>query len=129
MVKVYPIILEKDNDGYFVTIPDFDMNTQGADLAEAIYMARDAIGIIGIDMEDEGKELPEPGTQVYETKENEIVSYVDVDFAEYRKKNDNRAVKKNCTIPYWMNEAAEKQGINFSKVLQEALEQKLRKVM
>lgn len=54
-------------------------------------------------------------------EENDIVTWVDVDFAEYRKKVDNRAVKKNCTIPYWLNVKAEKAGINFSKVLQEAL--------
>lgn len=54
-------------------------------------------------------------------EENDIVTWVDVDFAEYRKKVDNRAVKKNCTIPYWLNVKAEKARINFSKVLQEAL--------
>jgi antitoxin HicB len=34
-------------------------------------------------------------------------------------------VKKNCTIPLWLNEKAEALGINFSKVLQDALVQKL----
>ena len=37
------------------------------------------------------------------------------------KKTDNRAVKKNCTIPYWMSVEADKAGINYSKVLQDAI--------
>ena len=43
----------------------------------------------------------------------------------YRKKNDNRSVRKNLTIPNWLNIAAEKEHINFSNVLQEALIEKL----
>lgn len=124
MKKVYPIILTKDSFGYLVTIPDFNINTQGRDLAEAIFMARDAIGLMGIDMEEEGKELPE-ATEAKKINENDIVTLVDIDFTEYRKKADNRAVKKNCTIPHWLSVEAEKAGINFSRVLQEALIEKL----
>ena len=55
MAVVYPVILSKEANGYFVTIPDFDANTEGETLEEAIFMARDAIGILGIEMEDEGR--------------------------------------------------------------------------
>ena len=84
-------------------------------------MARDAIGIMGIDYLDDGKVLPEPNTKEVESGADDIVTLVDVDFAEYRKKVDNKAVKKNCTIPYWLNVEAEKAGINYSKVLQDAI--------
>ncbi|MCK9217987.1 MAG: HicB family protein, partial [Firmicutes bacterium] len=50
-----------------------------------------------------------------------IYTLVDIDFDEYRRKHDNRSVRKNCTIPSWLNEEAIKAEINFSKVLQEAL--------
>lgn len=121
MKEAYPIIISKEADGYYVAIPDFDIATQGKDIADAMYMARDAIGIMGIDLEDEGKNLPRPYSIQLEKKEKDIVTLVDVDFSEYRKKVDNRAVKKNCTIPYWLNVEAEKAGINFSKALQDAL--------
>lgn len=58
--------------------------------------------------------------RIYAAKED-IVTLVDVDFVEYRRKVDNKAVKKNCTIPYWMNVEAEKAGINYSKLLQDAI--------
>ena len=117
----YPIVNSKEDDGYYVEIPDFDMATQGEDIADAMAMARDAIGIMGIDMEDDGKQLPVPGAVKFNADEGDIVTLVDVDFVEYRRKVDNRAVKKNCTIPYWLSVAADKAGINYSRVLQDAI--------
>lgn len=127
MKEVYPVIITEENDGFYVSIPDFDIATQGVDLADSIAMARDAIGLMGIDMEDDGKSLPKPYSVNLNTNDKDIITLVDVDFTEYRKKVDNRSVKKNCTIPYWLNVEAEKAGINFSKVLQEALQETLNK--
>ena len=50
-----------------------------------------------------------------------ILTYVDVDFCEYRRRIDTKAVRKNVTIPSWLNYEAEHAGINISRVLQEAL--------
>lgn len=126
MKDVYPIIISEEKGEYYVSIPDFDIATQGSSIAESIAMARDAIGIMGIDMEDEGKLLPKPNSVKKQTTESDIVTLVDVDFNKYRKRVDSRAVKKNCTIPYWLNVEAEKAGINFSKVLQEGLQSALK---
>ncbi|MDR1747458.1 MAG: type II toxin-antitoxin system HicB family antitoxin, partial [Spirochaetaceae bacterium] len=60
MIKVYPIILTPDESGYVVTVPDLEINTQGNNLEEAIYMARDAIGAWGICQQDFGREIPQP---------------------------------------------------------------------
>lgn len=122
---VYPIVLSKDGDGYFVTIPDFNINTEGDSLENAVKMAKDAIGINGIQLEDDEKELPQPFSCEIEKQVGDKVALIDVDFVEYRKKHDNRTVRKNCTIPYYLNVEAEKAGINFSRLLQEALKQKL----
>lgn len=120
--RVYPVVISKEDDGFFyVEIPDFDIATQGMDIADAMEMARDAIGLMGIDLMDEGKVLPEPNIAGINAAKEDIVTLVDVDFVEYRRKVDNKAVKKNCTIPYWMNVEAEKAGINYSKLLQDAI--------
>ena len=68
-MAVYPVILSKDKSGYFVTVPDFEVNTEGKDLGEAIFMARDAIGINALQLEDEGKELPKPFSKAIEKEE------------------------------------------------------------
>lgn len=129
MKNAYPIIMTKGEKYIVVYVPDFQINTQGKDIADAIEMARDAIGVIGIDMEDDGEPLPDPSTlnAIHEsTPDDRIVSLVDVDFDEYRRRNDLRVVKKNCTIPSWLNFEAQRAGINFSAVLQAALKDELK---
>ena len=126
MKNSYPILLIPEKKGFTVYIPDFDINTQGKDLTEAIEMARDAIGLMGIDMEDDKKVLPTPSSlESIKTENNEILSHVDVDFADYRRRHEKRAVKKNCTIPSWLCYEAEKANINFSHALQDALKREL----
>ena len=127
MKTTYPIILSKGKEYIVVYIPDFDIGTQGKNEAEAMEMARDAIGLIGIDMEDEHESLPTPTLikDIQTEKESDVVTLVDVDFAEYRRKNDMKSVKKNCTIPSWLCYEAEKAGINFSATLQAALKHEL----
>ncbi len=48
-----------------------------------------------------------------------------LDIDAYAEKYGSKAVRKNCTIPAWLNTAAEKAHINFSQVLQTALQEQL----
>lgn len=125
MRKAYPVVLSPGEKGYVVYVPDLDINTEGYDIADAIAMARDAIGIWGVCTQDGGREIPEPFVKDFNLNDNELLSYVDIDFDEYRRQNEMKAVRKNCTIPSWLNAEAEKAGINFSKILQDALIEKL----
>ena len=73
--------------------------TQSDSLSEAIYMARDAIGLLGIEYQNDGLPLPKPDTLTPPHKNGDIVTLVDVDFDEYRRKNDMRTVRRNVTLP------------------------------
>ena len=78
------------------------------------------------DAEDKNENIPKPsGLTDHQTPVGGFVNLVDVDTAEYRRENESRAVKKTLTIPSWLNVRAEKSGINFSQVLQEALRDRL----
>lgn len=124
MKQVYPVIIKPDEDGYLVEIPDLDAMTEGKTLVDAMEMARDCIGLKGIAMEDFGQEIPNASPlQMIKEKASaeDMVILVDIDFAKYRESVDNRSIRKNLTIPAWLNTKAEKEGLNFSKVLQEAL--------
>ena len=126
MSKAYPIVMTPSGSGYVVYVPDFSINTEGRDLADAIHMARDAIAMTGIVMQDDGEEIPEAGDMhAIKTSTDEFVTIVDVDFADYRRRHDMSCVRKNCTIPSWLNAEAEKAGINFSAALQKGLKAEL----
>ncbi len=126
MKNSYPIVLTPDEVGFTVYIPDFEINTEGDSLTEAIEMARDAIGLMGIDMEDDKKDLPLPSEiGAIDHSAGDIVTLVDVDFSEYRRRNDMRSVRRNVTLPSWLDYEAEKSGLNVSAILQKALKTEL----
>ena len=63
--------------------------------------------------------------QLIITKENEYLIYVDVWIPPILDKIQNQSVKKTLTIPFWLNEEAEKHKVNFSLLLQTALKEYL----
>lgn len=125
MTVVYPVVFTPlEEGGYMAYVPDLQINTSGKDLGEAIFMARDAIGLVGIDMEDDKKPLPAPSGDVPHDAD-EVVSLVDVDLTAYRRSIEKRTVRRNVSLPAWLNNAAEDAGLNVSAVLQTALKQQL----
>jgi hypothetical protein len=102
-------------------------------MVNAVEMARDAIELKCISMEDDGTEIPMPSEitsldvnkGTFANEGQTIISLVDIDSDEYRRKIDTKTVRKNVTIPSWLNYEAKRAGINVSRVLQEALMNKL----
>ena len=126
MKQVYPVILHPEADGGFsVSVPDLNIGTQGETVAECIDMARDAIGLWGICEQDAGRAIPEPSVLSPAHEEGELVTLVDIDFDAYRRAHDMRTIRKNVTIPSYLNDLAERAGVNFSQVLQDGLKQRL----
>ena len=125
----YPIILKPDEEGYYVEIPDFDIATEGDTIAEAMEMARDAIELECVSMEDNNEKIPSPSDLkdlditkgTFANDGETIVSFVDIDSAIYRKKIDTKTVRRNVALPSWLNYEADQAGVNVSRILQEAL--------
>ena len=126
MKQVYPVILHPEAEGGFSeSVPDLDIGTQGETVAECIDMARDAIGLWGICEQDAGRAIPGPSGFAPAHEEGELVTLVDIDFEAYRRAHDMRTIRKNVTIPSYLNDLAERAGVNFSQVLQDGLKQRL----
>ena len=108
MKVTYPVIFTDVKDNILIEVPDLAILTQSNDgmdgmgvMANAIEMARDAIGLKCIDMEDNGEKL------IYATKIHEIdvtqgtfydegesiISLVDVDLISYRKKYEQMLLR------------------------------------
>ncbi len=117
----YPAVFSKEDDFIIAEIPDIPhCYTQGRNMEEALMMVQDAAEMLLVDFENEQAPTPKPSSPE-NLKSDGIVSYVDLDTDYWRRKTDNRAVKKTLSIPSWLNCKAEKAGINFSQVLQDAL--------
>lgn len=138
MLSIYPACFFHNEDGYSIIFPDLNwLSTCGATLEEAMRMAVDCLAGYLYEAQIDGEEIPLPsklGTIDIKAIAEELeitlsaasfVNMVSVDVKAYAKEHFEKSVKKNCTIPAWLNKAALEQGINFSQVLQEALLTKL----
>jgi len=146
MLVTYPALFYYDDtDGanapYFVTFPDFEHSaTHGEDMADAMAMASDWLGINLADYIENGREIPNPTPinalslasnnpfqddedidLVYDPSKS-FISMVMVDVAEYL--GSQEPVKKTLTIPRWADTLGRDLGLNFSQTLTDAIADK-----
>lgn len=125
MKLAYPAIFSPwdDGTGYTVEFPDLPgCVTEGATMAEAVYMAEDAASGWVLGELEEGNAAPEASAPTsLRVADGEFISVVALDMDAYAEKYGSKAVRKNLTIPAWLNTFAEQQRISFSQVLTDAL--------
>lgn len=122
MEYIYPAIFEKNNDGsYTITFPDLPgCISEGKSLSNALDMAQSALTQWIKYLQAEKESIPDPSDiNAIKPLENQFVSLVQA------KTRNNRAVRRTISIPGWLDEKATDAGISLSKVLQDALKEKL----
>lgn len=125
MKYVYTAILEPDGSQYNVSFPDIpECVTCGDNLTDAISMAEDALSLWLTEAEESGDRIPVPSESV-PVPEGSRSTLICADTEAYRKKTSAESVRKNVTLPAWLASLAEKQNINFSQTLQNALKREL----
>ena len=121
--QVFTPCIEKE--GYTVEVPDLPgCVTEGKDLVDAIEMGVDAASGWVLGELEEGNNIPAPSLRKENIKLEDPESFVSMlvlDMDAYAEKYGDKTVRKNITIPAWLNTYGEKNNINFSRVLQDAL--------
>ena len=124
MNKVYPAIFHEEEGGYWVEFPDLDgCMTQGGTIEKTMAMAQEAMGLWLASQLEMGNELPAPSEIGSIRAEGGIATYVSADVDAYRR--NTKAVKKMLSIPAWLAKEADARNLSLSKVLQEALKEKM----
>ena len=125
MTFIYPAkFVEAEEGGYNVTFPDFTGGiTCGDTLQESLDMAEDCLGGLLFAYEEEKWELPKSSalSAFPANTATEFMVLIKVDLVAYKKKTDDKPVRKTLYIPKGLNDQAEAVGLNFSKVLRDAL--------
>jgi len=110
---IYPAIFEYDNDDISISFPDLPgCISCASNDEEALYMAKDALGLFIASSEEDGDELPSPTPlNNIKLKNNQKPILVEVNMPLFREAILNISVKKTLTIPKWINDLAEKNGL------------------
>lgn len=121
---VYPAVFHhNEDDSYSVFFPDLrGCITEGKNLANAIYMAQEALALYIEYLDDNKETIPQSNLfTTYPLEKNEFINLIRIEL------KDNRAVKRTISLPKWMDDMAIQQKLSLSKVLQEALKDRFQK--
>lgn len=126
MKLIYPALFTPFSDGsggYTVEVPDLPgCVTEGQDLINAIEMGVDAASGWILDELEDGNSIPQASTgESLTVPDGSFINFLILDIDSYQERYGQKSVRKNITIPAWLNSYGERRGINFSKVLQDAL--------
>lgn len=120
VLLTYPAIFTCEDNQYWVKFIDLEgCYSDGENLAKAMENAKEAMGLYLEDLE----EYPECTIDIKNIKleENQLISFVSINLEDHKKKYETKSVKKTLSIPAWLNTIAEREKVNFSQILQNAL--------
>lgn len=120
MIFIYLTIVHEDTDGIGAEFPDLEgCTTFGDDISKVLTGAAEAMELFVLGLLEDGIKPPK-ATDIKDMhlEKNTFATLIksDIDLAK-----NTKSVKKTLTIPAWLNQRVLDKGINFSKVLQEAL--------
>jgi predicted RNase H-like HicB family nuclease len=119
---VYPAIFHSNDDGTFtINYPDLPgCISEGKSLGNAIFMAQTALTQWIEYLTDKEQPIP-PASDLtaIQIDKGEFVNLVRTEL------KDNRAVRRTVSIPKWLDDKVVESGLSPSRVLQEALKEKL----
>ncbi len=124
---IYPAVFDYSDDGISIFFPDLPgcLSCAGSD-EEAVFMAKDALGLHLYGMEEDGDDIPKPSSiKNIQIDPNQVIVLIEVYMPVLRKAIENYSVKKTLSIPQWLNKLSVDNNINFSQVLQSALKERL----
>ena len=92
-------------------------------MEQVLELAEEALGLYLVSLAENNQKIPKP-SDIEDIKGTDgETTYIYTDMNAYRR--DTRAVKKMLSIPAWLAKEAEKNNISLSKILQEALLEKI----
>ncbi|MBC2856965.1 type II toxin-antitoxin system HicB family antitoxin [Cetobacterium sp. 2A] len=124
---IYPAIFEEEDGGFNISFPDLPgALTYGDTLEEALFMAKDCLGLYLYSLESRNIDIPnESKPQDIKVEPTSFVQLIEVFMAPIRDDENNKSVRRNVTLPKWLNELAKKNKINVSAILEASLKMKL----
>ena len=121
----YVAILTFEENGISIEFPDLTGCFPCAnkdDLEGALNNAKEALGLHIWGMEQDGEKIPNPTSITELTLEKgQVPVIIEVFMPPVRERVNNKFVKKTLSLPAWLAAKAEEDGVNCSRLFQNAL--------
>ena len=121
----YVAIFNYEENGIAIEFPDLPGCFPCADKDDtegALKNAKEALGLHIWGMEQDGEELPIASTITdISLEKNQIPVLIDVFMPPIRERINSKFVKKTLSLPAWLAAKADEEGVNCSRLFQNAL--------
>ena len=123
MQYIYPALFKAEDDGIIVTFPDLeDTFTDGETMQEAFENAEDVLNLMLWNREEENAAIPPPSTpEKIPVPRGAVPAMIKADTLVYRKRHDQKIIRRSVTLPRWLDSIARERNINFSQRMQNAI--------
>ena len=123
----YPVIFDfSEKDNILITIPNFSDNINIIDKDDdMITAAQDILAMMIIDYQERRVKLPKANSENIKRKQNQKIIFINIWLPYFRAKTKIEYVKKNLTIPTWLDQLAKSRNVNYSALLVKALKEEL----
>ena len=121
----YVAVFSYDDDGINIEFPDLPGCCPCAnknDTEGALKNAKEALGLHIWGMEQDNEFIPEPTTINHiSLAANQVPVLIEVFMPPIRERINSKFVKKTLSLPAWLAAKADEDGVNCSKIFQNAL--------
>lgn len=118
-------LLNYADDGISIEFPDLPGCYPCADkddTAMALKNAKEALGLHIWGMEQDGEAIPKPSKITdLELAPGQVPALIEVFMPPVRERINSRFVKKTLSLPAWLASKADEDGVNCSRIFQNAL--------
>ena len=90
-----------------------------------ITAAQDILAMMIIDYQERRVKLPKANSENIKLKQNQKIIFINIWLPYFRAKTKIEYVKKNLTIPTWLDQLAKSRNVNYSALLVKALKEEL----
>lgn len=121
----YVALFNYEEDGINIEFPDLPGCYPCAgkdDTDTALKNAKEALGLHIWGMEQDGESIPDPTPfSSISLHKNQLPVLIDVFMPPVRERINSKFVKKTLSLPSWLAAKADEDGVNCSKLFQNAL--------
>lgn len=122
------VLITPQSNNYVLEIPDIGKKIKVSDKSKILTIAREAIGTYALTHANAPKQYVTQSLfnekDLLKNGQHKVLVTVDMD--KFRDEYSKKFVRKNCSIPFTLAALGKKHGINFSRLLTNALKKKLK---
>lgn len=124
-MELYKVFISKTGHGFLARNKEFDVAIDADTIEHALSAIKKKVEAVGIQIMQKGCFCPNP-CEITELPEDDTVFYIQTEIEKKFKDSASDSIRRNISMPAWMDLQLRQNDIDASKLFQEAAAKKLK---